>query len=154
MLQSTNVMDAQLKTLLDKRMRASYRNNIVRQYLRGVGLSGFDLLKPETYSIAKLLHKNEIIEGAIVGHLDEGGSALIVVTDLRVIYLNQIPLFTKMDEVGYGIVTGVTSNGGRWEKTVILHTGIGDFTLTGVNPTAAKKFVDAIERIAIDKPMV
>ena len=150
-LQSLDIIDARLKTVLDKRIRASFRTNLTRQYLRGVGLNDFDLLKPETFYIAKLLHKNEVIKGAIVGHLDEGGSAIIVVTDLRVIYLNQIPLFTKMDEVGYGIVIGVTSNGNRWSKTVILHTGIGDFSLHSVNPVAAKKFVDAIERIAIDK---
>jgi len=154
MLQSADIMDARLKTIFDKRMRASLRTSLIRQYLRGVGLNGFDLLKPETFYIAKLLHKDEVIEGAIVGHLDEGGSAMIIVTDLRVIYLNQIPLFTKMDEVGYGIVTGVTSNGNRWDKTVTLHTGIGDFSLHGVNPIAAKKFVDAIERVAIDTKSV
>lgn len=144
------LVNAKLKTIFDARLRASYHTNLVRQYLRGVGLSGLDLLKPETFYIAKLLHKNEVILGAIVGKLEEGGSALIVVTDLRVIYLNQIPLFTKMDEVGYGIVTGITSNAGQWDASVTLHTGIGDFTLHSVNPNAARTFVEAVENVAVD----
>lgn len=146
----TELFNARWKIMVDKQLRASYWTNLVRNYLRGVGLSGLDMLKPETFYISKLLHKDEKILGAVVGKLDEGGSALIVVTDLRVIYLNQIPLFTKMDEVGYAIITGISSNDGRWESTVTLHTGVGDFKLHNVNPAAAKTFVTAIERIAID----
>lgn len=75
---------------------------------------------------------------------------MIVVTNLRVIYLNQMPFFTKMDEVGYGIVTGITSDQGLWAVTVTLHTGIGTFMVHGVNHIAAEKFVEAVERVAID----
>jgi len=153
-LQSADILDARLKTVFDKRLRASYRTNFVRNCLRGVGLNSFDLMKSETFYIAKLLHKDETILGAVVGRLNEGGSALMVVTDLRIIYLNQIPLFTKMDEIGYAIVAGISSNDDRWGASVTLHTAIGDYALRNVNTTAAKKFVDAIERVAIDQHKV
>lgn len=121
----------------------------VRQELRSVGISGFDLLKPETYSIARVLMPNELILAAICGKVNNEGSALLVVTDKRVIYLNEIPLFTNMDEVGYGVVTGISSEVGRWDATITLHTGIKDFTMHSINTEAANNFVYIVERYCI-----
>lgn len=149
--QGGELMDARFKTIFNKNLQSSQHTKAIRKRLREVGLSGLDLLRSETFSVAKMIHKDEEILGAMMGSLDEGGFALLVVTNLRVIYLNQIPLFTKLDEVGFAIVTGVSSKGGQWDRSVTLHTGMGDFTLYGVSPKASEIFVEAIERVAIDK---
>lgn len=144
------VWDARLRLLVDKRARSTYRVRLVRQQLRDVGLSSLDLMKPETHSIAKLLHKNEKILGAMVGYLENGGSALLVATNLRVVCLNQIPLFTNMDEMKYDAINAVSTDSGRWSATVTLHTDIKDFTFHSVTLSAAAQFVESIEKVSID----
>lgn len=151
MREGMELLDARLRILFDKRARVAYRTYLVRQQLREVGLNGLDLLKSETFYIAKLLHKEEKILGAIIGRLDEGGTALIAVTNLRIIYLNQIPLFTNINEIKYDVVEGISSDIGRWDATVTLQTEVGNFTLSAVNINAASCFVESIERVSIDK---
>ncbi|HWT39898.1 MAG TPA: PH domain-containing protein [Dongiaceae bacterium] len=148
--QNAELLAARWKIVIDKRFHVSHHTALIRNHLREVGLNRFDLLKPETFTIAKILHKDETILGAIVGHVDNGGSALIAITNLRVIYLDQIPLFSKMDEINQATIAGVSSNGNRWGNEVILYTSMGSFRLQGVNTTAATIFVKAVERSAID----
>lgn len=119
--------------------------------MRRLGLNWLDMLRPETFYIGKILHENEKLLGAACGRLDDGGSALLVVTDLRIIYLNQIPLFTNMDEMKYDAVDGVSSEIGRLDASVTLHTAMKEFTLHAVNITAASKFVEGVERMCIDR---
>lgn len=122
----------------------------IRRQLRELGLNWLDMLRPETFYIGKVLHDDEKLLGAACGQAEEGGSALLVVTDLRIIYLNQIPLFTNMDEVRYDAVDAVSSEIGRLDATVSLHTGLRNFTLHGVNVNAATRFVESVERVSID----
>jgi len=121
----------------------------VRQQLRSVGISGFDLLRPESYSIARVLRADERILAAICGKVNNEGSALLVVTDKRILYLNDIPLFTNIDEVGYGVVTGISSDIGRWDATITLHTGIKDFEMHSVNIEAANNFIYTVDSFCI-----
>ena len=143
---------ARLTILLDEQERQSAQTKNVRRQLRSVGISGIDLLKPETYSIASILKPDELVLAAICGKVAGEGSALLVVSDLRVIYLNQIPFFTTMDEIGYDIVTGVSSSIGQWDAQIILHTRIKDFKMRSVNLEAASNFVYIVERYCIDMP--
>lgn len=122
-----------------------------RRRLRELGLSWWDMLKPETFYISNLLHSDEKLLGAVCGRIDNGQSALLVVTNLRIIYLNQIPLFKNMEEMNYDAVDGVSSEVGRLDTSVTLHTSIREFTLHAVNSNAASKFVDSVERVSIDR---
>lgn len=146
------LLSAKLRSMFDRSTQPTSQAGIVRQQLRDVGFSGFDLLKPETRYLAKVLHEDEAILGAVIGRLRDSSIALMAVTNLRVLYINQIPLFTNIDELNYGVVTGVSMSGGRFDldTTVTLHTGIGDYTLHSVNTNAAQKFIDAVESVAVD----
>lgn len=150
-LKSAQNLDARFRDMFSDRTSTVDRKRAIRQQLRDVGLNSIDMLKPETFYVTKLLHKNENILGAIVGHVDGGGNALMLVTSLRVIYLNQIPLFTNVEELGYGIVDGISSNVGRIDATITVHTGIGHFTLHSVNIRAATIFANAIEKVSVDE---
>lgn len=134
----------------EKPLKGSKRT-AVRRRLRELGLNWLDMLRPETFYIAKILHDGEKLLGVACGRLDDGASALLAVTDLRIIYLNQIPLFTNMDEVKYDAVDGVSSEIGRLDASVTLHTGMREFTLHAVNINAASKFVESVERVSIDR---
>lgn len=144
------LLDTRSRIRFDKRARSKYRARSIRQELRELGLNRRDMLKPETSYIGTILHPDEKILGVACGHLDEGGSALLAVTSLRIIYLNQIPMYTKMDEINYEAVNAVSSDMGSSNATVTLHTGMGDFTLHSVNVKAASRFVDSVERVSID----
>lgn len=75
-----------------------------------------------------------------------GGSAMVVATDKRVLYLDRKPLFKKVDELTYEVVSGVSHNLQGQFAGVVLHTRLGDYTLRFVNKIMASRFVKFIER--------
>jgi len=140
---------ARYKLFTQHRARRLYKENKAREQLQDVGLNNFDLMKPETFYIAKILHPNEIIMAAICGHIENGASALLVITNTRIIYLNQIPLFTTFEEIGHGVVEGVTIDIGQFDAKVHLLTGVGNFELHNVNLDAAETFIEVAEELAV-----
>jgi len=138
------------------RSRDSARKQQVRQELRRAGLNWLDMLTIETHYIHNLIHPNEHIQAAVCGRSNLGAlPALIIATNLRVIYLHRIPLFMTMDEISYDLVTGISYNKiGPWYAAVTLHTRNGDYELTFVNLHAANKFVETMEQSSIDRRSV
>lgn len=137
-----------LRRSVDERIER--RAHQVREQLEAAGLSKFDLLRSETHQIARLLHDDETIVSAMSGLLQEGGAALLAITNRRVIYLNQIGFFTGIDELPYNGIIGISAEFGRFDATVTLHTSVGDFTLHRVHLAAAEQFVEYVEAIAIE----
>jgi hypothetical protein len=142
-------MKRRVKLIFDKQTRSTMRVKHVRKQLRSVGISGLDLLKPESRYLASVLKPAELILAAICGKVDDEGSALLVVTDSRIIYLHQMPLLTTMDEVSYNMVDGISSHVGDWEATITLHTTVKDFEMHSVNVEAAHYFIYVVERFCI-----
>jgi len=132
------------------------REQQTRQELRAAGLGPLNMLTIESHNIHKLLHVNEHIRAAICGRSNlRALPALIVATNLRVIYLHRIPLFTTMDEIPYDLVSGVSYNRvGPWYAAVTLHTRNGDYELTFVNLKSANQFIETIETSSIDSRAV
>jgi|GEM_PF-2846708 hypothetical protein len=128
----------------------------VRQELREAGLNWLDMLTIESHYIHNLIHPNEHIQAAVSGRSNLGAlPALIIATNLRVVYLHRIPLFMTMDEISYDLVTGISYNKiGPWYASVTLHTRNGDYELTFVNLRAANKFVETMEQSSIDRRSV
>jgi len=136
--------------------RDSLTEQLVRQELRAAGLNWLDMLTIESHYIHKLIHPDEHIQAAVSGRSNLGAlPALIIATNLRVIYLHRIPLFMTMDEISYDLVTGISYNKiGPWYAAVTLHTRNGDYELTFVNLQAANKFVETMEQSSIDRRSV
>lgn len=134
----------------------SLQEQQVRQELREAGLNRLDMLTIESHYIHHLIHPNEHIQAAVSGRSNLGAlPALIIATNLRVIYLHRIPLFMTMDEISYDLVTGISYNKiGPWFAAVTLHTRNGDYELTFVNLRAANKFVEIMEQSSIDRHSV
>lgn len=139
-----NWIKSRYKSIADKNARQKHRTKIVRDRLKAVGLRGLDLLRPEAFYISTLLKPKEKIEAAICGHNPNDTSALLVMTNTRLIYLDIIPLFTTIEEIGFGIIEAVSINIGQFDATVRLYTDAGNFTLNGVTLNAASRFVDAV----------
>lgn len=130
--------------------QVNIRNNQLREQLRDVGLNGREMMHPETYNLSDVLFADEKIVAAVSGRSSDGVSMLLIVTNMRVVCVNHIPLFIDADEFAYSSVSGVSFDMGRWRSTIVLYSAIGNFTLHTSNQVAAKKFVDAVERAVID----
>jgi len=138
-------IQSRYKIITDKNIRRKRQSKIVRDRLREVGLRGLDLVRPESFYVSTLLKPNEKIKVAISGRVDGGAAALLVMTELRILYINVIPLFTTIEEIGFGIVEAVSMKVAQFDATVCLYTGVGNFTFHRVGIEAASNFVECID---------
>jgi PH (Pleckstrin Homology) domain-containing protein len=139
----------------DNRLLRFYKNQHTLHELQDAGLTNFDLHRRESRHIVGYLHGYEHIKAAVRGKLADDGWSLLVATNLRIIYLHQIPLFSHMDEISYDLVSGVTCNQvGNWYGSLTLHTRTKDYELNFVSIVAANKFANFVERMAIDRDVM
>lgn len=117
--------------------------------LKSLGMSKWGLLKLETRYLPKLIHEDEPVKAVVYGHNDTG-SAMLVATDRRVIFVDRKPLFTRADEITYDVVAGVTYGQVAHRATISLHTRIGDYVIHTVNVACAEHFRDYVERFCLD----
>lgn len=115
--------------------------------LKAAGMTTYGFMKTETERIPKIIHDNEHIGGVAYGHTtgDKIGSAMLIATDNRIIFLDVKPFFTTLDEIAYRVVSGVRLNKAGPFAGVVLHTKIRDYGLRFVNTKCAKTFVKFIE---------
>lgn len=116
----------------------------INDMLKVVGVTKLGLLTPESKVLVDVLHDDEIIGGVVYGKYT-GGLAWLVATNKRIIFIDKKPFFTATDELSYDIVSGVKSSKGGMFASVILHTRLGDYTVSYVNIRCAKIFINFIE---------
>lgn len=123
----------------------------VKAELRAAGVTNYGLLKPESRNLPQVIQEDEHIRAVVYGRATTSGGAMLVATNLRVIYFNRMPLFATLDEVTYDLVSGVSkgSEGGLF-AAVTLHTRAGDYTIRFANVVCADRFVKYIERQCIE----
>lgn len=129
------------------------RKQTIKDELMDAGLNYFDLAHPEARKLVSFLQPDEHVQAAIRGRISKTGSVLIAATNLRILYLQILPLLSNVEEFPYGLVSGVqcTSIQGLW-SSVILQTRAQTFEVDFVSPRAARKFIEFIEKTAIDNP--
>lgn len=123
----------------------------VRDELRKAGISSYGMHKGETRRLPALIHPDEKIGGAVLGWC-ESGTALLVATNLRVIFIDWKPLYTTTDEISYDVVAGVSYGHQSVVATICLHTRIGDYTMRYVNLKSARRFIKYIENRRLEGP--
>ena len=116
----------------------------VLQELRDAGASGYGLMHMESHYLPQIIHPNEHIGGVIYGHFEEG-FAMLVATDLRVIFLDRKPFFTNQEEITYDVVSGINFGHAGFSSSVTLHTRIKDYHIRTLNLRCADQFVEYIE---------
>jgi general stress protein 26 len=117
--------------------------NITKE-LKAVGVRTIGLIAPESKVLRKMLHDDELIKGVVYGKYT-GGLAWLIATNKRIIFIDRKPFFTTTDELSYDIVAGVKMNSAGAFCSVILHTRMGDYTISYANPHSAEVFVRYIE---------
>jgi general stress protein 26 len=123
-----------------------HKKRILRE-LREAGMTTYGTMKMETDHLPKIIHADEHIGGVAYGRTtgEKIGSAMLVATDKRIIFLDVKPFFTTSDEVSYDVVAGVKTTKAGPFAGVILHTRVRDYGLRFVNSECAKNFVTFIE---------
>lgn len=119
----------------------------IESELKAAHMTAYGLLKMETAKLPEIIHENEHIGGVVYGRTtdEKVGSAMLVATDKRIIFLDVKPIFSTMDEVSYYVVSGIKSNHVGPFAGVVLHTKIRDYGLRFVNVKCAETFVEYIE---------
>ncbi len=129
---------------VDGSLKSTNHKNNIRSQLVKVGVTPYGLLKGEARHLHSIVHGNEEIHGAVYGRTDDG-SAMIVATDKRILYLDHRILFSKSEVITYEVVSGVTIKELSGYAGVVLHTRIRDFRLRFVNINCARIFGKYIE---------
>ncbi|MDZ7786403.1 MAG: pyridoxamine 5'-phosphate oxidase family protein [Candidatus Saccharibacteria bacterium] len=128
---------------------AKHRERI-RQELKEAGATKYGLTKRSAKELPRFIHEDEHIGGVIYGQTNQG-SAMMVATDRRILFIDKKPLFLTADELTYDIVSGFRSNNtGMIITTATLHTRMGDYTFRYVNQKALNKFQSFIEKRRIE----
>ncbi|MDZ7786420.1 MAG: pyridoxamine 5'-phosphate oxidase family protein [Candidatus Saccharibacteria bacterium] len=118
----------------------------VRRELKAAGVTPYGFLKLSTRYVPEVVQLDERIGGAVYGWGIVGGSAVLIATDRRILFIDKKPFFQTTDELTYDIVSGVKIHTGGPFCTVILHTRRNDYRLRYVNEDCARNFVKFIEQ--------
>ena len=137
------------KVLQPKYLEAAAHRARITQELKNAGVSRYGLWKMESRYLPKIIHPTEHIGGVAYGPSDNG-SAMLVATDRRVIFLDRKPLFINEEEITYDVVAGVSYSRAGPGSTVVLHTRIRDYQIKTLNAEAAQRFVHFIEQRSLE----
>lgn len=117
---------------------AAHRQRIKRE-LSKAGMTAYGQLKMSSRHLPKIIANDEHIHGVVYGWRG-GGLAMLVATNERIIYLERRPMFTSVDDLSYDIISGVRFMDAGLFPSINLHTRMGDYQLTYVNPACARQF--------------
>lgn len=121
----------------------------ITQELKAAGVTWYGMKKFAIKYLPKTIRQDEHIKGVVYGRYKEKdgpsyNEGVLIATDLRVMFLDHKPGYTKTDEIGYDSVSGV-----RMTITILasvtLHTRLGEFSLRFANVNCARIFVRYIE---------
>ncbi len=126
-----------------------HRKRVLKD-LRRLGVTPFAMVRAEFDLLPQLIHPYETIEGIVYGHYSDG-FAVLLATNMRVLFVDKKLFFTREDEVTYDVVSGVSIGKASFFTTVTLHTRVKDYKLRTLNFGCAADFVAYIESHRIEK---
>jgi uncharacterized pyridoxamine 5'-phosphate oxidase family protein len=115
----------------------------VKLELKNAGMTSYGQNKLASQYLPQIIHNDEAIQAVIYGR-SAWGSAVIVATSNRILYVEKRPLYRSTDDISYDVVSGVRSTKAIF-TSVELHTRQGNYLLRYVNSKCADKFVKIIE---------
>lgn len=123
----------------------------IHEELRAAGISRFGLHKFTSHYIPYVIGNKEHIKAVVFGRQREvegffgavGGA--LVATDTRIVYIDHRPGYTAMDEISYGVVTGINVTQAGPYASLTLYTKIGDYHLSFAKPYCTMRFARYIE---------
>ncbi|MDL2341668.1 MAG: PH domain-containing protein [Patescibacteria group bacterium] len=116
--------------------------------LRVAGANRYDMKLPETYYMPTVIKADEHVMAAVYGKY-ELGRGVLVATDSRVLFIDRKPLFVRCDEIGFGMIGGVSHSRVTLAAILTMHTRLGAYKLRTFNHKAVKNFVDYIDQVCL-----
>jgi Bacterial PH domain len=96
-------------------------SNVLKQ-LKDLGLNYTFFGHPETKELANVLNPGEQIFHCAFGFY-QGGSALLVATNSRLLLVDKRPFFLNLEDIRYEMINEVDFAGRLLDASVSLHTG-------------------------------
>jgi len=129
----------------------------IKKELKAAKVTNYGLLKQEARHLHVIIEKDEHIKAAIYGlYGDSKGvqssSGMLIATDRRMIFIDKKPLFTDIDEFGYGAVLGINVNNALLFSSVTVHTANKEYKFRNVNRKCARQMKLYIESNVVEKP--
>lgn len=119
--------------------------------LHNVGIDHYQRLGPEGQVLFALLRPNEHIGGVLYGH-HETGTALMVATNQRLMFIDKKPFFLKIDEIGYESLHAVNYETIGFLATVTLLSSGQDYRMRTNHLKSAQEFVQYVELKSLEQP--
>lgn len=116
----------------------------IKQELRTVGVTAYGLLKAESRQLHKVVKTDESIQGCVYGQYD-GGSAMLVATDKRLVFVDQKPLHSIVEESTYEKILDIGVDWQPLYARVVVAARPRTYTLRYVNTHCAKIFIRYLE---------
>ncbi|HEY4963726.1 MAG TPA: PH domain-containing protein [Candidatus Saccharimonadales bacterium] len=125
--------------------------------LRQLGAVTYNIKLPETKAILKAIKAGEEINGVIWGKYSRSmlsetlaGRGALIVTNNRVILIDKKPMFSKVDEIAFRVISGISYSKAGVAGTVVLNTRLGDIHVRTLNKKCVDNFIKAVEAILSD----
>lgn len=118
--------------------------NIVENQLRRIGANYRFWNKPELKELPKILFEHETINHLVSGRY-EGGFAILVSTDLRVILIDKKPFFLTLEDIRYERIANVELNHRLLDATLRLGALTKNLSFTGYNPAKMREMTSYIQ---------
>ncbi len=132
-------------------------SNQIKKELKAAKVTSYGLLKQEARYLHVLIEEDEHIKAVVYGLYGDGkgvqsSSGMMVATDRRMIFIDKKPLFTDIDEFGYGAILGINVNNAMFFSSVIIHTANKEYRFRNVNRKCARQMKLYIESNVVEKP--
>lgn len=123
----------------------------VHEELRNAGVSWLGLYKFTSRYVPRVIGLKEHIKAVVFGRQKEaegffgviGGG--LVATNARIIYIDHRPGYTTMDEISYGVVSGMNMVQAGPYASLTLYTKIGNYHLSFAKPDCVRRFAAYID---------
>ena len=125
--------------MADKERLQSLKNE-----LRAIGVTSYELSKPEIAQLVDLLHHNETVQAIIFGFYD-AGYGILAATNKRVIFIDKMIIGVKVETFVYGLLSGIEYDMGTITGKIRLLCRGETYNFKWVKKSHAKNFFNYVE---------
>jgi len=113
----------------------------VEKQLKDIGCSLRFWWRPEIRELANTLMADELIAGCVNGHYT-GGSALLVVTNHRLLLIDRKPMFLTVEDIRFDMIAEIDYNARLLNSTVFVVTPTRKLAFSSRKPIHLRKILD------------
>lgn len=122
----------------------------IMEEVEAVGVPRYARSTQTIRHLPNVIHVDEHLEAVVSGREEMLGTALLVSTDRRVVFVVKKPFFLRDDEIGFRSVRGVSYMHSMFASRVVLHTQMGDYSVRTFSRQCADAFMKSIERHGLE----